>query len=40
MQVLVQLLSGHPGLNHHIKILIMDLNDVVHLLHIDGDTAI
>ena len=39
MQIPVQLLAGDAWLNHHIKILIMHLNDVIHLLHIDGDTA-
>ena len=40
MQIPVQLLVGNAWLNHHIKILIMHLNDVIHFLHIDRDTAV
>ncbi len=39
MQVLVQLFAGDPGLDNHIEILIVDLNDLVHLLHVDRNTA-
>ena len=35
MQVFIELLTGDPWLNHYIKVLIVNLDDFIHLLHVD-----
>ena len=35
MQVFIELLAGDPWLDHYIKVLIVNLDDLIHLLHVD-----
>ena len=39
MKVSVKLLTGHARLHHNIKIFIMNLQNLIHFLHIDRDAA-
>jgi xanthine dehydrogenase iron-sulfur cluster and FAD-binding subunit A len=39
-QIAVELLAGNPGLDPAIQVVGIDLDDLVHVAHVDGDAAV